>query len=102
MPRPTLFISHSSREAPAQARVEAIAAALEAQFDPWLDRTGIRFGSPWHPQISEALMGCDAALVLLDRAAVGSKFVAHEISVLCTRAEAEEEFRFFPIILDPR
>jgi hypothetical protein len=102
MPKPTIFISHSSREAPAHARVEAIAAGLEPQFDPWLDINSIRFGSLWHSQISEALMGCDAALVLLDAAAVGSRFVAHEISVLCTRAEVEEDFRFFPIILDPQ
>jgi hypothetical protein len=101
MPRPTLFISHSSREAASQARVEAIAAALEAQFDPWLDRKSIRFGIPWHRQIDEALMGCDAAIVLLDCAAIGSDFVTHEISVLCTRAAVEEDFRFFPIILDP-
>ena len=64
MPRPTIFISHSSREAAAQARIEAIATALERQFDPWLDRKSIRFGKPWHPQIAQALMGCDAALVL--------------------------------------
>ena len=40
-------------------------------------------------------------MVLLDAAAVRSDFVTHEISVLCARVNTEEDFKFFPIILDP-
>jgi len=101
MPKPSIFISYSSKGPGALPRVEAVAAALEPQFEPWLDRKSLRPGF-WHKQLSEALTYCRAAVVLIDDSARRTRFVAHEVSVLLTRAQVEADFSFFPIIVDPQ
>ena len=102
MPRPTIFISHSSKGDDALARLEAVAEALDKEFQTWIDRHSLRFGKLWHPQVAEAMASCDAAVVLLDGSAMRSDYVRHEISVVMNRVETEKGFKVFAVILDPK
>lgn len=52
---------------------------------PRLDRVGIDDGRPWRGTIHGWLDSCDAAIALLDEAALQSPFVRYEINVLSHR-----------------
>jgi hypothetical protein len=128
MPKPRVFISHStsgdpaeyaSRKVPddaaARAGLEArerfakdvcdgLAGAMAAggHHAVLLDRRGIQEGDAWHAKLNVWLTGCDAAVVLLTPRALQSTFVQYEANVLCHRHwRTKGAFPLFPVHLLP-
>jgi hypothetical protein len=110
--KPRIFISHSAKEPFAEEVQKALVAALEperaglpapdppSKYRVLLDRTELKPGDGWRKAINLWLGGCDAAVVLLSKAALKSYYVVYETSILSYRAEAEESFRLIPVFLE--
>jgi hypothetical protein len=99
MPKTRLFISHSSPEAPALTRLTELNAQLsDLGYEVLLDRTFIRSGDEWRNRIHVMLAGCQAAIILLDAAALASPWVLKESTILSWRKDLEgEEFYLHPV-----
>lgn len=82
-----VFLSHSSRgqDTPAAHIREAVYRRLKDQYDVFLDGDRIDAGEEWAPRIHRELSLCQAAVVLLDRNALGSSHVRDEVAVLMYR-----------------
>lgn len=102
MPSARIFLSHSTREAvPAELR-DALAAALTARgYRVLLDKDVLQLGEHWRQTINRWIGACDAAVVLLSEAALASRYVAYEVSVLSYRAELDPSFVLVPVFIDP-
>jgi CRP-like cAMP-binding protein len=76
----TLFTSYSSRDRDFVSQlVEHLQQRLEDNnVDIWIDQAGIRGGDKWDRVIEEALMSCDAMLLMLSESSVASENVADE------------------------
>jgi hypothetical protein len=89
---PTIFISHSAKSADDQTYLAAIAAGLEqAGFTVWLDRQNLGAGDDWNLKISNNLVYCQGAVVLVSTQSLGSFYVQHEISNLLLRWRRERD-----------
>jgi hypothetical protein len=79
-----VFISHSTSSDEGTARVrDAIATGLEErQYTVLLDVRLQRPGRPWQLKLARFLGECDAALVLVNEAALGSSWVRRETNIL--------------------
>ena len=99
MPKTRLFISHSSPEAPALARLTDLHAQLSGLgYEVLLNRTFIRSGDEWRNRIHVMLAECQAAIILLDAAALASPWVLKESTILSWRKDLEgEEFYLQPV-----
>ncbi len=75
-----LFTSYSSRDREFVSQlVEHLQQRLgNNNVDIWIDRAGIRSGDKWDRAIEEALMSCNAMLLMLSEHSVASENVADE------------------------
>jgi hypothetical protein len=72
-----VFISHATEDLAIAQEAEAV---LEASgFDPWLDRSDIRFGALLGRQLTRGIQASRAVVLLWSSAAAGSRWVASEV-----------------------
>src|ERR1700710_2248012 len=89
MPGPAeIFLSHSSADRQFATRIGEV---LEAHGLPyWYSKRNIMGAQQWHDEIGRALTRCDWFLLILSPAAVGSKWVKHEL-LYALREKSYEE-----------
>ncbi len=96
-----LFISHSSRDTPAKERLrdlaEAIRNAAPGEIEVLYDLEQIEVADDWRKRIAFMLHMCDGAAVLLDDAAIESKWVLAEATFASLRHAYNENFTCVPI-----
>src|SRR4051794_32807305 len=77
-----LFLSHSSQDEPSKERLrglaEAIRSAAPGEIAVLYDAEQIAVADDWRKRIAFMLHMCDGAAVLLDDAAIASKWVLAE------------------------
>jgi TIR domain-containing protein len=100
-PKIRVFISHSANSEDVQ---EGLVAALKEparvkHFEPLLDKDELRPGDMWRARINLWAGGCDAAIVLLSDAALGSDWVFYEASLLSYRCLGDPSFLVVPVCL---
>jgi hypothetical protein len=83
--RPKVFISHSAKEPEARALCKAIARHLDSlQFEVlWDDQ--LQTAEAWRAAIDGWIWACDAAVLVLSKAATESRYVAYEAAHLRQR-----------------
>lgn len=82
--RPKVFISHSAKEPKPRALCKAIAGRLGSQFDVLWD-DDLQTTDVWRAAIDEWIWTCDAAVLVLSKAATESRYVAYEVAHLRQR-----------------
>jgi hypothetical protein len=83
--RPRVFISHSAKEPEAKALCGAIAKGLDpADFEVLWDKN-LQTSQTWRAVIDEWIWRCDAAILVLSKAATESRYVAYEAALLRQR-----------------
>lgn len=97
-----LFLSHSSPDAPAKERLQALAAAIKnaarpGEIEVLYDAEQIAVADEWRERIAFMLHVCDGAAVLLDEAAVESKWVLAEATFASLRHAYDKNFACVPI-----
>jgi hypothetical protein len=82
---PKVFISHSAKEPEALALCKAIEGHLDSlKFEVlWDDK--LETGEVWRAAIDEWIWTCDAAVLVLSKAATESRYVAYEVALLRQR-----------------
>ena len=74
--KPNIFMSYSRREVPF---VNHLVDDLEDHdFNVWLDYRSLIPGTPWAEQIDQGIAESDVILLVVSKAAMGSKYVAME------------------------
>lgn len=82
--KPKVFISHSAKEPEARALCKAIAEYLASKFDVLWD-DNLQTAQVWRAAIDEWIWKCDAAVLVLSKAATESRYVAYEAAHLRQR-----------------
>lgn len=92
--KPVLFLSHSSQD---KALVEQIKALIEKDeaCKTVLDVHDLEQARAWRPQLYQWMACCQAGLVLLTEAGVGSDWVLQEATILRARKALEPGFKVF-------
>jgi hypothetical protein len=103
--RARIFVSHSAKERQAQAVQIAIVTELEkpermTRFGLLLDKVTLEPGDLWRSRINLWVGGCDAAVIILSRAALESPYVAYEVSILSYRVAMGDSLLLIPILLE--
>ncbi len=99
---PQLFISHASAEDALSRRLIAeLQNRLAGRFDIRLDQTNLEGGDPWRNELWQWWSECDAAVVVCSEAAVKSRWVLIEVSVLMRRKTVNPNFPVLPLIVAP-
>ncbi|GEN11424.1 TIR domain-containing protein [Myxococcus fulvus] len=103
MTRPRIFISHSGTEPSAVQLRKTLAQRLRDDgYRVLVDEDELKIGEHWRPTINAWIGGCDAAVLLVSSAALESKFVAYETSLLSYRHGSEQgRFMLIPVFLPP-
>ncbi|MFF3379201.1 toll/interleukin-1 receptor domain-containing protein [Streptomyces sp. NPDC002680] len=93
-----VFISHSTRgDSYATAvRLQLVSALRERGYDVLVDVDGLLPGDTWHPRLYEWLLECRAAVVLLNRSALASRWVHREVDILMWRHHFNPSFLVLP------
>lgn len=109
MSRRRIFISHSTKDATTPAEQEAadvqtaLVQALKdaGDYSILMDRLTLQAGDAWRARINLWVGGCDAAVVLISRAALTSAYVAYETSILSYRSQRDPGFVLIPVLVPP-
>src|SRR4051812_44064690 len=98
---PAVFISHSSKTDPyADAvRIHVQRALVARGWEVRVDIDGLRGGEEWSGVLYHWLADCDAAVVLVGRKALTSKWVAREVDLLLWRRALGSPLTVVPAIL---
>jgi len=100
--RAQLFISHASAEDALSKRlIRELQNRVGNTFDIRLDQTNLEGGDPWRAELWQWWSECDAAIVVCSEAAVKSRWVLIEVSVLMRRKSVNPNFPILPLIVDP-
>lgn len=96
-----VFISHSSRRDERAARVrQRLREHLSAlNWDVKVDTDALRGGLEWRGQLYTWLADCDAAVILLNKAALESSWVTREAHVLMWRRALGAPLTVIPVLL---
>ena len=105
MPRPKVFISHSSKTPETTAFLDQVYVALKQHgsgqsFDVFLDREEIYTGEEWHKKILNNLCTCDAVVLLLSEAALASPWVRQEAAFSAIRRFGDPSLKLVVVIID--
>ncbi|MEV0220070.1 toll/interleukin-1 receptor domain-containing protein [Streptomyces sp. NPDC050704] len=97
-----VFISHSARgDAFAVAVLEKIEEGLRGRtHTPLVDQSGIEPGDEWRPTLVDWLARCDAAVILLNEAALRSHWVRREVNILMWRKALGAPLLVVPVLLN--
>jgi hypothetical protein len=98
---PMVFISHASGE---DAFAQSVCAELQAairqrQWEPFIDVTAFQGGEQWQAILYSKLEECDAAIILLGRAAMESQWVRREVFMLLWRSALGSPVTLLPVLL---
>src|SRR6185503_13503639 len=89
-----IFISYSSKD---RAQAEQLTELLvSAGLSVWIDKQGIGAATSWSGEITRAIDGCKALIVLLSLSSVESKNVTREVSLAFERNK-----KILPLDLEP-
>lgn len=98
MKRPSLFLSHSSRD---KFFVRELAARLEqAGAKVWLDEAEINVGDSLTQKIGEAIDRTDFVAAVLSHNSVGSEWVQRELRVALDKEFSGRRVVVLPILLE--
>jgi hypothetical protein len=97
MSRPSeVFLSHATAD---RAFADRLAKILRAHGVPvWYSRTELRGGQQWHDEIGLALARCDAFVIVLSPASLGSEWVKTEL--LYALDDPRYRRRIIPVMLE--
>lgn len=96
-----VFVSYKRDHAATAAVFAPLKAALEGAGHLVLYDTDIGPGEGWRARLNQWLLDCEAAVVLLSKAAIASPWVRHEISVLVARRMVDpKRFWLLPVLVD--
>ena len=95
--RPRVFISHSAKEDEARTLCRALATCLNTDFDVLWDQANLQTSDAWRAAIDEWIWRCDAAIIVISRAATESPYVAYEAALLRQRWKHRSQFLMIPI-----
>ena len=98
MPWIKIFISHSTKTQEAEAFLQAVTKALEADFDVRLDKIGLQGGDDWRAKLYQWMDEVHGAVLLLTPEALTSEFVQLEASVLSWRRFRQPKFVLLPVL----
>src|SRR5687768_3084470 len=90
---PYVFVSYASAD---RARVLGIVDALQSAGIPtWLDQRAIEAGANWGEEITDAIAGCAAVVLMSSAASLASRNVRQEIAVAWKYGKP-----YLPLLLD--
>jgi hypothetical protein len=96
-----LFISHSSAESElAKDAVRALQKRLDGSIEVLYDKDVLDTGDHWRDELWNWWAQCDAAVVVCSRAALDSRWVFIEVTMLMRRYDIDG-LPVFPILIDP-
>jgi hypothetical protein len=100
--KPRVFVSHAAHRDPATMElVDATVAALAAAgYDPFVDKA-IEPGTDYRPEIEGELPSCHCGVVFLSQAALDSRWVEPETSLMGIRHRLPGGFRLIPVLVPP-
>jgi hypothetical protein len=101
---PSIFISYSRNDADWVTRIRTLMRPAERRglISTWVD-ADIRVGEEWEPQIAEKINMSDAALLLVSKNILKSRYV-REIEIpafVRKRREDAGKFRFYWSLMEP-
>jgi hypothetical protein len=98
---PTVFISHSSKTDPYAAAVRQRVQQRLSQrgWDVRVDVDGLKGGEEWSGVLYQWLADCDAAVILVGREAMVSKWVIREAGLLLWRRALGSRVTIVPALL---
>ncbi|MFF3559903.1 toll/interleukin-1 receptor domain-containing protein [Streptomyces sp. NPDC002574] len=96
-----MFISHSSTHDDHAAQVrDLVAEGLRKRgYEVLVDVSAILPGQKWRPRIYELLRDCHAAVVLVNRKALESRWVQREVDILLWRQASGNGFHILPALV---
>src|SRR6266436_7243523 len=95
--KPKVFISHSAKEPEARALCKAIAGYLASKFEVLWD-DNLQTAQVWRAAIDEWIWTCDAAVLVLSKAATESRYLAYEVAHLRQRwIHKDARFTLVPV-----
>src|SRR6478672_3462522 len=97
--RPRVFISHSAKEQEARTLCGAISQRLGTDdFEVLWDQQNLQTSAAWRAAIDEWIWRCDAAILVISKAATESPYVAYEAALLRQRwKHTAGQFLMIPI-----
>lgn len=96
-----LFISHSSAEEElAKEAVRALQKRLDARIEVLYDKDVLDTGDHWRDDLWSWWAQCDAAVVICSKAALVSRWVFIEVTMMMRRHKLDG-LPIFPILIDP-
>jgi hypothetical protein len=99
--RPRVFISHSAKEQEARTLCGAISQRLGTDdFEVLWDQQNLQTSAAWRAAIDEWIWRCDAAILVISKAATESPYVAYEAALLRQRWKHRAQFLMIPIWCD--
>ncbi|MCX5117262.1 toll/interleukin-1 receptor domain-containing protein [Micromonospora sp. NBC_00362] len=93
-----MFVSYCRCDKQTRGVRDAIAAALKVHT-VFVDDV-IEPSDPWRAVINNELAGCRAAVVLIDRPALASRWVIKEVNILLWRFALGSDLTIVPVLLD--
>lgn len=98
--RPSIFISHSSKTDAQRQRVQDISAYLKPDFEVLVDYDGLSdaAGERFDAELHRWMLECDGALVLLNKDAMSSWWVAFEQAIGTARKNCDPSFRLLILV----
>jgi hypothetical protein len=96
-----VFISHSSRgdERAASVREQLRERLKTMKWDVKVDTDALHAGVEWRGQLYSWLADCDAAVILLNKAALESPWVQREVNILMWRQALGAPLTVVPVLL---
>jgi hypothetical protein len=96
----SVFVSYSTHD---KAIVSVIIEAIEAQgLETWVSFRDLRAGSPFDPQIEQALTGASALVVICSKASLASDEVLSEVREALRQNKAVIPVKIEDCVLPPR
>jgi TIR domain-containing protein len=95
--KPVLFLSHSSKDNELVARIKAL-IEKDGACKTVLDVHDLQQGQAWRAQLYQWMACCQAGLVLLTEAGIGSDWVLQEATILRARKALEPGFKVFLVV----
>ena len=100
MSRPKVFISHSGKEGVVAELMTELVKRFGEEFEPLVDERNIGGGQEYREVIDAMIRQCDAAVVIVSRAALTSSWVPQEAGWLGLKARERRPFALIPVYIE--